>query len=145
VGNPNPPPARFAHTLNGFNARLYIFGGRLDFKVVTPTNELLIFNLQNKLFETVKPFENPIKPRFYHASCVVGRFLVISGGLDKFSQPLSDIVALDLQKLEWINFRKTLLAFRHTCTPVFEPERKLENLPVQMKFFEDDHFKTQIK
>jgi hypothetical protein len=143
--NQNPPPTRFGHSLNGYNQKLYIFGGRLDFKVITPTNELLIFNLATNFFEPVKQFENPPKPRFYHASCMIGRFLIVSGGLDKFGQPMNDLLGLDLVKMEWVNFRKTLQAFRHSCTPVFEPERKLELLAAQMRFVEDESFKSQIK
>lgn len=127
--NQNLPPTRFGHSLNAYNQKLYIFGGRLDFKVITPTNELLVYNLQTNYFETPKAFENTIKPRFYHASCTLGRFLILSGGMDKFGQVLGDIQALDLHKMEWMNFRKNFPAFKHTMTPIFESERKLELLP----------------
>jgi hypothetical protein len=54
------PPGRFANTINYYQNKLYIFGGRLDFKVNTPINELLIFNLciflnlETSKFESIK-------------------------------------------------------------------------------------------
>lgn len=70
--------------------------------------------------------------------------MVIQGGLDYQNLPLNDMWLLDMIKIEWFEMKIKIPLYKHTLTPVFDNERKIENLLQDFKFKEEADFKTLI-
>lgn len=95
------PPARAFHTCNAFNHYIVIFGGELYSRYTDSrllTNEVLIFNTKSHEYLKV-PFQHHLEPRKFHASVIIGPYLVISGGIDENGVPLSGLNSFNLSNL----------------------------------------------
>jgi hypothetical protein len=44
---------------------------------------------------------------------------------------------IDLNKFEWSEVKFSLNLYKHSITPIFDTERKIENLLADLKFKED--------
>ena len=71
--------------------------------------------------------------------------MVIQGGLDYSNQILHDLWLFDLVKQEWQEIKIKLPLIKHTITPIFDNDRKLENVLHDLRFKEDVDFKTIIQ
>ena len=53
---------------------------KINSTYTTCTNEVLIYSLQTKKWENVNCPREDLNPRYNHASCIMGKFILIHGG-----------------------------------------------------------------
>eukprot|EP00359_Climacostomum_virens_P005962 CAMPEP_0204906538 /NCGR_PEP_ID=MMETSP1397-20131031/6030_1 /ASSEMBLY_ACC=CAM_ASM_000891 /TAXON_ID=49980 /ORGANISM="Climacostomum Climacostomum virens, Strain Stock W-24" /LENGTH=488 /DNA_ID=CAMNT_0052075535 /DNA_START=1195 /DNA_END=2661 /DNA_ORIENTATION=+ len=124
------PEARLGHTAIDCEEGLLVFGGLTQFSSETKMRECL--NTQKILtpnfqWKYLKATGNFVVMRRYHCAVMVGKYMLVFGGLSERNKVLGDLASLNLNKLKW----KTLelvdapppLAF-HTAVTVLPKEYK---------------------
>lgn len=114
-------------------------------------NDVIIYNPISDNWSAIVPEGIPFEPRRYHSACVVGRHLVVYGGVNWQQRYLSDLLALNIGSIpdiasenvnpyRWVAVRHRgetpgPLAY-HSCQIVLHPDRyrvpsliSLTNLP----------------
>ncbi|CAD8151104.1 unnamed protein product [Paramecium octaurelia] len=135
------------HTANVYKSQLIIFGGiqyspqkedRIQCEV---TNEVTHINLVNYDVKVVQ-HAGIVSPRKAHIAEVVGRYLLVQGGIDSRSHYLSDFLAYDIVTQRWQNveinapvfqdgiaFHKSCSALEHKSIDLYrhDPDISFEN------------------
>lgn len=122
------PPARWGHTVQGYDAELIVFGGLVMEEQAllddggrsgprappfaaglvwshsgVPDNSLFMLTTQTLTWQAPGIGGTPPSPRFGHSACIVGDTCVIFGGNGSadYSQPMNDLHLLDLRSKQW--------------------------------------------
>ena len=66
-----------------------------------------MINTENMEWKTIRASGEYIFPRKNHTSCIVGKFLVVHGGIDNREWYLRDLWILDIRK----NYKKKIYSF----------------------------------
>ena len=105
VTNENPatiPKPRFAHSASVFNSDIIIFGGSILYNKLTKSrqcyNDMFAFHSDTSRWEEIKCGGVALEPRRNHVSCIIGRNLLIHGGVDEHGNYLSDLMMTTLNK-----------------------------------------------
>lgn len=139
----DPLKKRYGHATAMWENKLVIVGGSKMYCKETKRREclsdIILYNPSNEEWVTIRADGAAFTPRRHHAACVVGRHLVVYGGMDGSQSYLSDLLAINLlvkpsEKLkENINpYRWTLLSPKgegpsalacHSCELILHPDR----------------------
>lgn len=96
---------RFGHTVVEYNKKLIVFGGGTDFNSIHKVRECLngvkSFNTDNKEWLNVRCEGNFIGTRKHHCAAIVGKHMIIQGGLNQRNNFLNDSAVLNLVKNKW--------------------------------------------
>jgi Ras-related protein Rab-1A len=121
------PPARWGHSVAGYNADLVLFGGMVGEEQAllsdsgggvvippfaagmnwahsgSPDSSVYMLNTGSLEWQMPPVSGTPPSPRFYHGGLVVNDTYVVFGGCGAadFSKPTSDIHLLDLRGMSW--------------------------------------------
>ncbi|EAR90836.2 kelch motif protein (macronuclear) [Tetrahymena thermophila SB210] len=129
-----PKDGRFGHSLDIYKKQLIMFGGE---KKCAPTsklkelvNEVRVMNLETLEWKILRNSGDMIESRRDHVSSVVGKNLLIHGGISQKSY-CNDMFHLDLQHNRWqeascINLQKIFPEgiAHHKAIPIYFFERK---------------------
>lgn len=95
------PLTRCFHSCSVYDDNLVVFGGEILSKFSENrllTAEVLIFSTKTLEYQKV-PSIQTVEPRKYHAACVVGSHLVVSGGVDEDGKVVSLIQTFNLSSI----------------------------------------------
>ena len=100
---------RFGHTLNSFGKKIIVFGGCKSYSSIltslTCSNELIVYDMNDKSMNTIRsPFGGPVG-RKYHASIMVNTNLYVIGGINSKNHVLNDIWSYNFGIKKWNNCR----------------------------------------
>lgn len=100
----NDPEARLGHSAVDCDEGILIFGGLTQFSSETKMRECL--NTQKMLtpslqWKYLKATGNFVVMRRYHCAAMVGKHMLVFGGLSERNKVLGDLAVLDLNKLKW--------------------------------------------
>lgn len=90
----NEPPGKLGHSAVPYNSQLFIFGGSSTHKRKC-SKKLYSLSLKERRWTLLTPLASPTGRR-NHAACIVGKTMVLYGGVDSSSHILSDLHILDL-------------------------------------------------
>ncbi|CAD8142800.1 unnamed protein product [Paramecium pentaurelia] len=117
---------RSYHTINVYKSQLIIFGGVLfspkneDRIHCEVTNEVIHINLVNYDMKIVQ-HAGIASPRKAHIAEVIGRYLLVQGGIDSKGHYLNDFLAYDILTQRWQNVEVNIpvfqdgIAFHKSC------------------------------
>ncbi|CAD8166028.1 unnamed protein product [Paramecium pentaurelia] len=138
---------RSYHTANLYKSQLIIFGGiqnsplkedRIHCEV---TNEVTHINLVNYEIKNIL-HAGIVSPRKAHIAEVVGKYLLVQGGIDQKGHYLNDFLAYDILTLRWQNieinasifqdgiaFHKSCCTLEHKSIDIYkhDPDMTYEN------------------
>lgn len=133
---PNQKIGRLGHTSNAYKKSIVVFGGERKFN-----KTLKIRNCLSDAF-LIQPREEHIKDillsgdapeqRRNHATNIVGKFLIVTGGVNQHAKCLSSVQVLNLESCKWIEgdvdnfFVGEGIAF-HTTFVAFNGTIKMDN------------------
>lgn len=119
------PLGRNYHTSVMFDNEIFIYGGEImDHRnpckkyILNETYSLDLETFEWKNVDPIKAFVPPLK---FHASCLLGRYMIISGGIKEDWEYSSEVFCFDLNDLKWNKVNcdfKTKVAY-HTMTSVY--------------------------
>lgn len=66
-------------------------------------NDVRIFNLDSSYWKVMRTFGDNIESRRNHATCMIGKYLFIYGGINHQLKYLSDMYVLDVEIGKWLN------------------------------------------
>ena len=96
---------RFGHTVVEHNKKLVVFGGGTDFNSIHKLRECLngvkAFIPETREWANVRCEGNFIGTRKHHCAAVVGKHMVVHGGLNQRNNFLNDSAVLNLSKNKW--------------------------------------------
>lgn len=97
----NSPVARFGHSCTLYKKSLIVFGGeyrspQTSVKFKECLQDLHVFSLETKTWKLLICSGGPLQPRKAHAAAILGRNLLIQGGVNSKDQVLKDMWLLDL-------------------------------------------------
>lgn len=96
---------RFGHSVSEFEKKLYVFGGGTDFNSVHKQRECLngvkAFVPESKEWMNVRCEGHFIGTRKHHCSAMIGKHMIMHGGLNQRNNLLNDSAVLNLQKQKW--------------------------------------------
>lgn len=125
------PDGRTGHSACVYDENIIIFGGQRQFnpelKARECFNDVWKFSVQNHEWKRVRTTGEPIEPRRNHSAVIIGKNMVVYGGIDTNGNSLNDVKALNLLTMKWSvcsqeDENELGLAF-HTACPIFHPER----------------------
>ncbi|KAL4478030.1 hypothetical protein ABPG72_013469 [Tetrahymena utriculariae] len=131
----NTPVVRFGHSMNYYKGSLIVFGGETHFNTSFKQKQCLcdIFalNIDQKKWAQINVAGDIPQGRRGHASCIVGRWLIIHGGSNFRDFTLSDVWAFDLGTSSWQEIstvcqdisKNKYIATGHSCCAVFYTTR----------------------
>ena len=93
------PGPRYGHSAHIFGSRMFIFGGKGPDGIAY--KDVFFLDLVEWIWVPVTPITAGPSSRFYHASEVVGRKMVVHGGWDG-SDVLSDMWIFDTDSFSWM-------------------------------------------
>ncbi|EGR29153.1 kelch motif family protein, putative, partial [Ichthyophthirius multifiliis] len=101
----NIPSARYGHSCNIYRRNIIIFGGQQrSNQTVLKTRELLqdvyFLNIDTLTWKLINCQGGPLQQRRNHASAIIGRNMLIHGGINNKEQTLKDLWILDLVWVE---------------------------------------------
>ena len=85
----------FGHTSVAYKNKIFIFGGKVDNKVV---NTLNVLDLKDNSVSNLH-FSNTPSPRYFHSALLHGTKMIIIGGMGE-KHPVGDAYELDLESFE---------------------------------------------
>ena len=95
---------RFAHSAVEHKKKLVVFGGEYEYSKVTEQhvclNDVSIFTPETMEWKYFKTY-GIIETRRYHVAAMIGKHMIVHGGLNSFSHVLSDFWALNMDTGEW--------------------------------------------
>ena len=103
ISGDEPEKGRFGHTMNEYNRKMYIFGGEEKFDVSSRNrecyNDVISIGVDNASYaQRIQTSGEYIVPRRSHCAIVVGKHLVVHGGINNKGIFLKDLFHLDLSK-----------------------------------------------
>lgn len=116
---------RFGHSAILYSSSILIFGGGTYYNSTHQLRECLNglrkLNLQTNQWTYIKTSGTFIQSRKGHVSCIIGKHLFVSGGLNEKHHILADSAVLDLKKLAWsfleiFNPGPLALAYHSACS-----------------------------
>ncbi|EAR84527.1 kelch motif protein (macronuclear) [Tetrahymena thermophila SB210] len=131
-----PSEGRQGHSLVCYKNQLVLFGGERKYNKNVRIRECFsdcrIFNLNTRQWTLVRQFGDFLESRRNHTACLVGKFLIIIGGVDSNGKYLNDVCSVNLETsksihLDQIDGYADGIAFSACCS-VFKNETKIENL-----------------
>ncbi|KAL4486350.1 hypothetical protein ABPG72_007136 [Tetrahymena utriculariae] len=131
-----PSEGRQGHSLVCYKNSLVLFGGERKYNKNVRIRECFsdcrIFNINTRQWTLVRQFGDFLESRRNHAACLVGKFLIIIGGVDSNGKYLNDVCSINLETsksthLDQIDGYEEGLAFS-ACCAVFKNETKIENM-----------------
>ncbi|KAL4466060.1 hypothetical protein ABPG74_004297 [Tetrahymena malaccensis] len=128
--NGNIPSARFGHSCNLYKKNLIFFGGEYrqtqnQIKFRDCLLDVYSYNLETRTWKYITCTGGPLQPRRNHASCIIGRNLLVHGGVNNKDQSLRDMWFLDLGTQTWSEsvVNGEFESSYHKCVPVYHSQR----------------------
>lgn len=128
-----PIPSRCNHTAVVFNQDIIIFGGEDEFDINTKqkyiSRDTIVYNPQRNVWRFLICKGDDIAARRNHAAVMVGKQMVVFGGINQQQEFLCDFLVLDIITQKWFDYSKSFvldeLPFRsgvayHQVCAVFE-------------------------
>lgn len=116
----------YGHSLDLYQQNtLVLFGGQRKFDMFIPKhkqlrNEVWTLNLSENMWKERTTYGIEVSQRQHHATTVLGKYLIVHGGMDHKDNCLKDIYYLNLEKYKWKNLRikgpVPELALHQSCT-----------------------------
>ena len=101
----NIPEKRFGHSLVPHKDMLILYGGEEKYnkkkKKRDMFNDLYIFRIKDNVWKKVHWREKVIYGRKHHASTIIGRSMVIHGGLIPSNNVVDEFLCLDVTTSKW--------------------------------------------
>ncbi|KRX05522.1 Galactose oxidase/kelch, beta-propeller [Pseudocohnilembus persalinus] len=145
------PYARFGHTMNYYQDNLIIFGGVKEYMENAKTREclldVLLFDLKNFTWNQAQCSHIFLQQRRNHIAEIVGKNLIVHGGVNMMDRIIEDVWILDLVTFTWseCNFEgPQLFAAYHASCPVYYSIRRNIQLYKQSEY-KPSKFSNQIK
>ena len=95
---------RFGHTAVEWNKKMIVFGGEHEFNKYSGLriclNDVNMFSPENLEWKNIKT-SGVIETRRYHCAAMVGKHMLVHGGLNAQSHLLGDLHALNLETAQW--------------------------------------------
>ena len=126
------PDGRAGHTVCEYDKNLVIFGGEKRFnnalKIRECLNDVWMLSLTSHEWKRQYCSGVLVEARRNHIAAIVGKYMLVHGGIDTYGNALSDLKVLNLQLMKWNSYTpdghdETGIAF-HTACEVFHPDRK---------------------
>jgi N-acetylneuraminic acid mutarotase len=123
---------RFGHSVVEYEKKLFVFGGGTDFNSVHKQRECLngvkSFTAETKEWSNVRCEGHFIGTRKHHCSSIVGKHMLMHGGLNQRNNLLNDSAILNLSKQKWkiVNLKGNgpgFCAF-HTAVTVLDVDQR---------------------
>lgn len=99
------PAGRCFQTMVAKDASIIMFGGESAATGLATRyllNETWILNLRDNIWEKVVDYDfDEIEPRKHHAVCLMGRNMIVSGGLGYEDKILDDFACFDIETKRW--------------------------------------------
>ena len=99
------PSPRYGHSAQIVGSRLFIFGGKGENGIMY--RDVFFLDLAEWVWVPVQPVVQGPQPRFFHASCLVGRKIVVHGGWDGETETYNDLWIFDTDKFAWLEPRSS--------------------------------------
>jgi N-acetylneuraminic acid mutarotase len=127
----NGPKGRLGHSMVGYRQKVVIFGGWITNKTherVT-ARKMLVFSMDNNRWEKCLGSGQVPSPRKYHAACLLGRDMLVYGGIDGRNQITDELFILDIAEKVWTKAEVSRVndpgpRSHCTFTPVFHQSLK---------------------
>ncbi|EGR31278.1 kelch motif family protein, putative, partial [Ichthyophthirius multifiliis] len=121
---------RFGHSINSYGKNLIIFGGETisinkSFISKQLLSDVFVYNLENQNWKAMLCTGGFIQPRRNHTAALIGRSLIIHGGINNREQVLKDLWILDIGNQSWLEVILQTdfdLCF-HKCAAVYHGQR----------------------
>ena len=101
-----PDQGRFSHSADVYNKNILIFGGETGYnervKIRCCLNDVRIFNTEKCEWKYIKTSGEVIEARRNFDSVVIGKSLVVYGGVNDYGRYLNELWELNLATLKWI-------------------------------------------
>lgn len=95
-----PKKSRFGHSLNCYKKLFIIFGGINQLEpnknYMECLSDLRVFNTENNEWKIIGQAGEFIQPRRNHSAVVIGKHLLVYGGVDTRDHYMNDVWHLDL-------------------------------------------------
>jgi len=141
-----PLYGRFGHTSNVYNRKMIIYGGVKNYNTMLNIRECLndvrAYDPHSQQWSYLKSSGEIIEARRNHVAVVVGKHLLVQGGISSTGQYLDDLNAFDLISHQWsscheINSDQIGVAFHKACL-VLDERRIDSNLFMMNDVFHDE-------
>ena len=148
ITHPNPE-TRFGHSMVKFKNSFILYGGEEKYDTERKRrqlyNDVYYYHIQTNSWEKVPGRGKVIYGRKYHTATMIGKQMLVHGGINPFNKVIDETVCFDTTTLVWsdvpsIDSSPGALA-GHTFTLVLHEERKfhpnsvsLDNLPKLPEF-----------
>lgn len=132
AGGEVPVEGRIGHSACLYERNLVFFGGERRFnealKLRECLNDIRMFVIDTQEWKWPQCFGEQVEPRRNHVAAVVGKHMLVYGGIDNYGNLLSDLKALNLVTMRWQTCSEEGnngmgIAFHAACA-VFHPERR---------------------
>jgi len=142
-----PMFGRYGHTADAFYNSIVIFGGEKSYNSLLNIRECLndvrLYTPERQEWKYMHCHGAFVEPRRYHAGIVVGKHMIIHGGIEASGEYLSDLKILNLVTFKWeegreINKDPAGIAFHKACL-VLSPLRKEINLHKMIEIKQDEN------
>jgi hypothetical protein len=121
----DPAIPRFNHTSVVYKKKVWIFGGEKYDKVTReryPLNDVKVFDPADMAFSWVSSIGEYIPARRNHAACVIGKWMLVHGGVNSEEVMLGDLWLFNLESCKWQSMEtdgKAKFLSNHTMTGIF--------------------------
>jgi len=131
-----PTFGRFGHSGERYQNGIVIFGGEKNYnsilKIRECLNDVRMFIPEQCEWKYLKGHGDLVEPRRNHAAVIVGKHMLIHGGIDNKGMYLNDLMIFNLNTYKWQvaderNAEHTGIAFHKAC-PVFGSHHKELNI-----------------
>lgn len=126
-------PSRYNHSTVAFNQEIVMFGGEDEFNIRSKARQIckdiIVYNPTKNSWRYLISKGDDLQPRRNHAAIVMGRQMIVIGGINQQEEYLNELVVLDFMTQKWVNYSKWfdphLLPFKlgiayHQICPAFE-------------------------
>lgn len=126
------PEGRLGHSACYYQKGIIIFGGEKKYnsnlRMRECLNDVYSFSIEKSSWSKLNCFGDTMEPRRNHISAVVGKHMLVYGGVNSHGELLSDLKALSFANMKWIScFEEgnpdVAVAF-HAATLVLHPEHQ---------------------
>ena len=121
----DPQIQRFNHSAVAYKKKIIIFGGE-KYNIATHNrhaiNDTRVFELETLTWQSVTGSAEYIDPRRSHACCLVGKNMIVHGGVDTSDHTKSDLWTFNLDVMKWssvITEGKDLCLSHHTMSGAY--------------------------
>jgi N-acetylneuraminic acid mutarotase len=118
------PKERSGHSAVSYKHKMIVYGGCGDYSSRSAQRrcdkKVNILSLKNFKWQVFDGKGHQPRGRRNHAACRLGKFLVVVGGIDKFSRSLSSCYSFNLKSHEWMPLPDVPFEVSHSSlTPVY--------------------------